>query len=147
VEKVRFWFLIFSVESPGKFTFDSQEDGDLQSLLEMQKAWIAYSHNFGYTKTKMFLTHKESEVESRVSISKAKDNLPAIIHAVEEGSTVQLTRHGKAVAVLLSLERYRHLTAGQRDYWQALMAFRQTCAPADLVEDSAVFMEVRDRGR
>jgi len=86
-------------------------------------------------------------MESRVSISKAKDNLPAIIHAVEEGSTVQLTRHGKAVAVLLSLERYRHLSVGQRDYWQALMAFRQNCAPADLVEDSAVFMEVRDRSR
>jgi prevent-host-death family protein len=38
----------------------------------------------------------------QVSIAEAKNRLPAIVHQVEKGSGVQLTRYGKPVAVLLS---------------------------------------------
>jgi prevent-host-death family protein len=38
----------------------------------------------------------------RVSVAEAKNNLPAIIHEVEQGSLVEITRHGRALLPLLS---------------------------------------------
>ena len=35
-----------------------------------------------------------------VSVAYAKDNLPSLLHLVEQGENIQITRHGKAVAVI-----------------------------------------------
>jgi len=50
------------------------------------------------------------------SIFRAKNELTQIIHAVETGPPVELTRHGKAAAVLLSLSDYDALTLKQKVY-------------------------------
>ncbi|RKX92215.1 MAG: hypothetical protein DRZ90_14105 [Spirochaetes bacterium] len=50
------------------------------------------------------------------SISRAKNELTQIIHAVETGPPVELTRHGKAAAVLLSVSDYDALTLKQKVY-------------------------------
>ncbi len=44
------------------------------------------------------------------SIADARSQLPKIINAAEKGDAAQLTRRGKAVAVLLSLKEYEALT-------------------------------------
>ena len=46
-------------------------------------------------------------MERQFTIAEAKSRLPAIIHSVEDGPSVKLTRHGKPVAVLLSIHEYR----------------------------------------
>ena len=43
-------------------------------------------------------------MERQIPIAKAKNRLTAIIHDVENGPAVKLTRHGKPVAVLLSAQ-------------------------------------------
>jgi prevent-host-death family protein len=51
-----------------------------------------------------------SVMAKRYSIAEARSNLPAIIDQAEAGLEIELTRHGKPVAVLLSpgeLERRR----------------------------------------
>ncbi|MEW6077497.1 MAG: type II toxin-antitoxin system prevent-host-death family antitoxin [Thermodesulfobacteriota bacterium] len=60
------------------------------------------------------------------TISEAKNRLPAIIHRVEIGATAQLTRHGKPVAVLVSINEYNKTKKQGSSFWQALCAFRET---------------------
>lgn len=63
---------------------------------------------------------------SQVSIAEAKNALTRLIHQVERGEAIHITRHGKPVAVLLSKEAYERLIAQeqQRDFWQAMEAWR-----------------------
>ncbi len=63
------------------------------------------------------------------SVSEAKNRLTAIVHSVENGAAVRLTRRGKPVAVLLSIEEYQRLTGKQKDFWTALTDFRQSFEP------------------
>ena len=43
----------------------------------------------------------------RYSIAEARSNLPTIVDQVEAGQEIELTRRGKAVAVVLSLRELR----------------------------------------
>jgi prevent-host-death family protein len=52
-------------------------------------------------------------MEHEYSIAQARDQLPGIIHEVEKGRTVTLTRRGKAVARLVSMREYERL-AGEK---------------------------------
>jgi prevent-host-death family protein len=63
-------------------------------------------------------------MEDQCTIAEAKNRLPAIIHAVEKGSPVKLTRHGRPVAVLLSIAEYERLSRKKEGYWNALNSFR-----------------------
>ena len=56
----------------------------------------------------------------------AKNSLTSIIHDVETGVPVTLTRRGKPVAVLLSIREYDSLKRNKQNFWQLLTAFRNT---------------------
>ncbi len=43
---------------------------------------------------------------SDAAISTLKNQLPEWVHKAEQGEDIQITRHGKPVAVMVSLERY-----------------------------------------
>ena len=45
----------------------------------------------------------------KISIAQAKNNFIAIIHRVETGPAVQITRRGKPVAMLVSLKEFEGL--------------------------------------
>jgi prevent-host-death family protein len=78
------------------------------------------------------------------SIATARNQLPALVHDVEDGPAVELTRRGKPVAVLLSVEEYRRIQAKRPDVWEAISRFRQgTDLEALQAED--VWADVRDR--
>ena len=85
-----------------------------------------------------------TRTEERYSIADARNNLPRIVHAVEGGSSVELTRRGRPVAVLISASEYARLKAGRVDLWEALQRFR---ARHDLkrLRAAEVFTGVRDR--
>lgn len=63
---------------------------------------------------------------SQVSIAEAKNALTRLIYEAERGEAIQITRHGKPVAVLVSRETYERLKAReqQTDFWQAMQAWR-----------------------
>lgn len=58
------------------------------------------------------------------SIAEAKENLSELVHEVESGSCVELTRKGKPVAMLIGIEEYGRLAPGRRDFWEAYEEFR-----------------------
>jgi prevent-host-death family protein len=60
------------------------------------------------------------------SIAEAKDALPAIVREVEEHGKAEVTRRGRAVAVLLSTAEYERLAGVRtRDFWRAYQQFRR----------------------
>lgn len=76
-------------------------------------------------------------MKRQFSIAEAKNKLPSIIHQVEKGPSVKLTRRGEPVAVLLSVHEYELMDQKSRGYWNALMTFRQdTKAKAVQITDS-----------
>ena len=80
----------------------------------------------------------------KYSIAAARNSLPALVHAVEAGSPVELTRRSQPVAVLLSIGDYQKMSGRKPDLWAAIQQFRQTADLEDLdVED--VYSDVRDR--
>ena len=61
-----------------------------------------------------------------VSIAEARNRLARLIHDAEAGETVQVTRRGKPVAVLVSQAEYERLLRGlpRRTFWEAVQAMR-----------------------
>lgn len=83
-------------------------------------------------------------MSKQYSIAEARNDLPGIVHKVEAGKPIQLTRRGKPVAVLLSMAAYERLSRGQPDFWGAVQAFRSRWQLSELDVDE-VFAGVRDR--
>ena len=88
-------------------------------------------------------------MEDQCSIAEAKNKLPSIIHAVEKGLPVKLTRHGRAVAVLVSIKQYERLSLRKEGFWCALESFRSLMEKEDVRIDEVDFEGLRDvsRGR
>lgn len=81
-------------------------------------------------------------INKRYNIAEARHNLAAIVHELEQQPTIELTRRGEPVAVLLSLNEYQRLLMRQRDFWSAYTAFRALFAPNDDSVD--LFRDSRD---
>lgn len=80
----------------------------------------------------------------QASIAQAKNQLPALVHAVEAGQPVELTRRGRPVAVLVSLADYARISPARPTPWAAIARFR-AAADLSLLEDvDAIFAGVRD---
>jgi prevent-host-death family protein len=62
---------------------------------------------------------------SQFTISEAKNKLTAIIHSIEKGPSVKITRRGRPVAVLLSVKEYEVLCRNRGSFWDALEGFRK----------------------
>lgn len=86
---------------------------------------IACSHKDSYDLQKSDLEKRGGPMQKQYSIAEAKDNLPSIIHQVEQGPSVKLTRRGKPVVVLLSMSEFERLTFSNAGFWNSLMSFQQ----------------------
>lgn len=69
------------------------------------------------------------------SIAETKDNLPKYIHEAEAGNDICITRHGKAVAMLVSMERYNNKIAEEDNgIYGAIIAWRQQLEGLDALD-------------
>jgi antitoxin Phd len=83
-----------------------------------------------------------------VSIAEARHDLAALVHRAETGETVEVTRRGKAVAVMISAEEYRRLNRSKsQNFFSAVMAWREKYADELSVEDAGFdpFADIRDK--
>ena len=83
-------------------------------------------------------------MQKQFSIAEAKDKLPKIIHYVEKGPYVELTRRGKPVAVLLSIQEYEQLSRKYTGFWNALSQFRQKVQTEKIKISDRDFKGLRD---
>ena len=89
-------------------------------------------------------------MDHRHSIAEARSNLPQLIREAEHGKGVELTRHGKPVAVLLGRRQYERLVDRSRSFDDAYRSFTASVDLARLdLRPDAVFGDARspDRGR
>ena len=83
-------------------------------------------------------------MQDEFSIAEAKNKLPSIIHSVEKGPFVKLTRRGKPVAVLLSMTEYERISQKTTGLWKALLKFRESIKDVDTDITGTEFENVRD---
>ena len=83
-------------------------------------------------------------MQKEFSIAEAKSKLPSLIHSVEEGPSVKLTRHGRPVAVLVSIREYERLCRKRVGFWPALTAFRKAMEKEIIEICDADFENLRD---
>jgi len=77
-------------------------------------------------------------MQKQFSIAEAKNKLSNIIHYVEKGPYIELTRRGKPVAVLLSIQEYERLSRKYTGFWHAISEFRRQ------IEDEGIEISDRD---
>ena len=77
-------------------------------------------------------------MQKQFSIAEAKNRLPTIVHSVENGPSVELTRRGKPVAVLLSIQEYERLSRKYTGFWRAVSQYRRK------VEDEGIEISGKD---
>jgi prevent-host-death family protein len=81
----------------------------------------------------------------RYSVAEARSHLPGILHDVEGGAQVEITRRGEPVAVLLSAADYRQLARGGPSFRQAYAQWRQTVDLQRIGLSRREIAAVRDR--
>lgn len=80
----------------------------------------------------------------RVSVVEAKNKLPSIIHEVEQGSIVEITRHGKAVAIVVGQKDYERLKEKGQGFWVTLGKMRNLLSSEGIVFEESDFLNLRD---
>ncbi|MBM3466084.1 MAG: type II toxin-antitoxin system Phd/YefM family antitoxin [Armatimonadetes bacterium] len=86
------------------------------------------------------------QMTERYSIAQARNHLPRLVHHAEEGRLIELTRRGKPVAVIVSMEQYEHLAAHRPSFWDAVQAFRERHGTDGLELSDEDFANLRGRG-
>lgn len=81
----------------------------------------------------------------KYSVSEARKLLPKLLHDVEDGQAVEITRRGSAVAVLLSLAEYQKLANPPGQFSAAYASWRRSVDDADLELPDGYFDDLRDR--
>ncbi len=75
------------------------------------------------------------------TVAEARNQLPNLLHQVECAGSVQISRRGKPVAVLLSMVEYQKLQRGPKSFGDVMAEFRSR---HDLSDMEGVFEGLRD---
>jgi len=81
----------------------------------------------------------------KYSVAEARAQLPSILDQVESGADVELTRRGKAVAVMVSIEEYERLRAERVDFRTAYKRFLEQHRLSEVGVDKTFSDRIRDR--
>ncbi len=84
---------------------------------------------------------KGADLRRQSSIADARDRLASLVHDVEEGAPVEITRRGRPVAVLVSYHEYQRLLGEGPSFWDAMLAYRSS---AQLDDPQALGIEPSD---
>ncbi len=79
------------------------------------------------------------------SVAEARNRFAEIIHELERVPRVEVTRRGRPVAVLISIEEYERLAGGGVTFWDAYTAFRDLFSLAEQGIEPELFEGLRDR--
>jgi prevent-host-death family protein len=93
----------------------------------------------------MFFMYIIMYMTRKLSIATARASLPSILRDVERGEMVEITRHGLAVAVLVSPAQAERLRTGRRTFEEAYSEFRSRYGKDLPAIDRDYFDALRDR--
>ena len=82
------------------------------------------------------------------SIAEARNSLPSLVREVESGKSVELTRRGQPVAVLIGRQEYARLASRHRRFSEVYADFTRDINLKELaIDPEDVFAGVRDETR
>ena len=81
----------------------------------------------------------------RYSIAEARSNLPTIVDQAEAGQEIELTRRGKAVAVVVSLREFERLRGAGASFGDAYERFLATHGLSEVGLDDASLRVTREK--
>jgi len=82
----------------------------------------------------------------RYSIAETRNNLAAIVHELEDVQSVEITRRGESVAVLISKQEYDRLLSKSTGFWDSYQAFRKRANLEELdIDPDEIWRDVRDK--
>ena len=109
------------------------------------RVWLLGMSTFAFSdRMAIYMAINADHGPKQYSIAQARDRLPGIVHEVERGAPVELTRRGRPVAVIVSLRQFQRLASSQNDFWTALERFRSSVDVEHLGIEPEVFEGVRD---
>lgn len=95
----------------------------------------------------MYSPHvQEAEMVRRFSVAEARAQLPHLLHAVEHGEQVEITRRGEPVAVVLSLSEFRRIAGPHGGFNEDFARWHQSAGTEDRDLPVDYFRNLRDRG-
>jgi len=68
---------------------------------------------------------KKNRISKQYSIAEARDQLARVVHEAEKGASIELTRRGEPVAVMISLQEYQHFRQEKGRFWERFQEFRK----------------------
>jgi len=78
------------------------------------------------------------------SIAEARDQFTSLLRSVQEHQQpVEVTKHGKPVAVVISIREYIKFRDGKKDFWEELQEFSKDIDPKNLLT-SEDLQDLRD---
>lgn len=80
----------------------------------------------------------------RYSIARAREQLPGIVRAVERGGSVEITRRGEPVAVVMSLESRNRLLARRKTFAEAYDELLERLGERPTAATARYFEQLRD---
>jgi prevent-host-death family protein len=87
-------------------------------------------------------------MSKRYSIAEARDNLAAILYELEHEKSVEITRRGQPVAVLVSKAAYDRMNSPGQGFWNAYEAFKRRVNLSELnIDPDEVWGNVRDQSQ
>jgi prevent-host-death family protein len=79
------------------------------------------------------------------SIAAARSNLPQLVRQAESGETIELTRRGESVAVLIGRRQYERLASRSRRFSEAWNEFIRDVELSELaIDPDEIFSDLRD---
>lgn len=80
------------------------------------------------------------------SIAEARSNLPQLVRQAESGASIELTRRGEGVAVLIGRKEYERLATRSRRFSEAWREFTSEVELSDLaIDPDEIFGDLRDK--
>jgi prevent-host-death family protein len=95
---------------------------------------------------KMYINVYIWVMSKRYSIAEARRNLPALVDEAQAGREVELTRRGRPVAVVVSVDQYARLTRGGEGFADAYSKFRESFPEGRGGVPRRFLRSLRDRG-
>jgi prevent-host-death family protein len=81
---------------------------------------------------------------TKVSVAEARQNFARLIRTAQRGRTIEITRRGEPVAVLLSASEYLALTGERPSFVEAVDRVRERLGVDELGIGDEVFEGLRD---
>lgn len=84
-------------------------------------------------------------MQKSYSITEARNDLSGLIHDVERRGLLEITRRGRPVAVLLSVEEFDRIAPAKPSFSEAYRAWKRGTARSGTAVEPEHFSALRDR--